>query len=114
MNEFFQKKSEQIHTLVTELKNLSAVKESIGKFEQAARTHNSKLDNLVIAIQGLAKAKFEGTNIPISVKASIPFKKEIIIWSSLFCGSLVVLFFVIANWDTISRILNNILSLFRF
>lgn len=112
--DFLQKNSEQIHAIVTELKNLSAVKESIGKFEQAARAQNSKLDNLVIAIQALAKAKVEGTNIPISFKTQMPFKKKIIFWSSSFCGSLIVLFTVIANWDNISGLLNNIISLFRF
>ena len=112
--DFLQKNSEQIHALVSELKNLSSVKESIAKFEQAARAQNNKLDNLVTAIQALAKAKVEGTTMPISFKQQMPFKKKIIIWTSSFGGSLVMLFLVIANWDNISGLLNNIISLFRF
>jgi hypothetical protein len=112
--DFLQKNSEQIHALVSELKNLSAVKDSISKFEQAARSQNSKLDNLVTAIQALAKAKAEGTTMPRLFEPQMPFNKKIIIWSSSFGGSLVVLFLVIANWDAISGLLDNIISLFRF
>ena len=111
--DILQRKSEEIEKLVTELKQLTAVKECISKFEQTMRTQNSKLDNLANAIQALAKAKAEGTNVPISIlqpdKKSN--KKKILIWSGSVVGGLLLLMLLIANWD---GIFYNFISIFRF
>jgi hypothetical protein len=48
-------KSEEIESIVTELKQLSAIKESISKFEQAILTQNGKLDNLIKSIERFAQ-----------------------------------------------------------
>lgn len=111
--EFLQNNSEHINVIVSELKNLAAVKESILKFEQAARAQNSKLDNLATAIQALAKAKAEGTTLPFSLKPQMPIKKRVLIWTSSAAGGLAVLFLVIANWVNISGFFNLIISLFK-
>lgn len=111
--DFLQNNSVQLNTLVAELKNLTAVKDSILKFEQAARSQNSKLDNLSNAILNLAKAKAEGTEIKAFPKTKHPIGIRILIGSAIGLGSLIVLFFLIANWESISYFLSSIIYLFQ-
>lgn len=112
-HEFLQNNSEHINNIVSELRNLAAVKDSILKFEQAARAQNSKLDNLAAAIQTLAKAKVEGTTISNGLKPQVPIYKKILIWSSSAVGSLAILFLILANWNIIAGFLNLIINLFK-
>jgi hypothetical protein len=107
--DFLQENRNEINVIVEELKNLTTVKESISKFEQAARAQNNNLDNLATVIQNLAKVKAEGT-IP---KFKISMKKKILIWIPSVIGGLLLLFLIIANWYPISEFLNDIIRLFR-
>jgi len=111
--EFLQKNSEHINAIVTELKNLTAVKESILKFEQATRSQNTKLDNLANAIYTLANAKTEGTTTPIPFQPPMPSKKSVLFWTSFGVVGLVLIFIVIANWNYFANFLNVVISLFR-
>lgn len=111
--DFLQKNSEHINAIVSELKNMTAVKESILKFEQAMRAQNTKLDNLAVAIYALANARVEGTTIPISFKPQMPIKKRVLIWASSGVGGLVFMFIVIANWNYIAKLSDVVISLFR-
>ena len=101
--DFLQQNSQQINQIVSELKNLTAVKESIQKFEQAARSQNTKLDNLANAIQALAKAKVEGTQIVIPTP--VTSWKKILLFSSYIFSGLVVLLLIIANGDSIYQLI---------
>ncbi|HPE74624.1 MAG TPA: hypothetical protein PLC80_00965 [Draconibacterium sp.] len=112
-HDFLQKNSEHINSIVSELKNLGAVKESIIKFEQATRAQSSKLDDLVDAVHALAKAKVEGTAIPISIEPKMPLKKKILIGVSSVFGVLVLLLLVGANWESINKLVYVVMSLFR-
>jgi hypothetical protein len=111
--DFLQQNSQQINNIVAELKNLTAVKESIQKFEQAARAQNTKFDTLANAIQALAKAKVEGTPIKI-IKPSIPIKKKVLIWSIAFCIGVPLLFLILANGYLVINLLSAVVSLFKF
>jgi len=111
--DFLKQNSEHINTIVSELKNLSAVKDSISKFEQVVQAQNNKFDNLATAIQALAKAKAEGTAMPVFMEPEMQKNKRILIWASSVAVSFVVLFFVIANWDYFTGFFNLIISLFR-
>lgn len=108
-HDFLQQNSLQINNLVAELNNLTAVKESILKFEQAARNQNSKLDNLAASIQALAKARAEGTTFTAK-KATTPLTMKIFMITGFSRGALALLFLIIANND---RIYNIIYDLFR-
>jgi hypothetical protein len=111
--DFLKQNSEHINTIVSELKNLTSVKESILKFEQTTRAQNSKLDNLANAILSLAKAKVEGTNIPILLKPETHRKERILIWISSSIGGVAVLFLLIANWIYIEEFFKMIIDVFR-
>ncbi len=111
--DFLQQNSQHIHSIVSELKNLTAVKESILKFEQATREQNGKFDKLAASIQALAKAKIEGTTMPILLKPQMPINKRVLIWASSFVGSMLMIFLVIANWINIAGFFNLIISLFK-
>lgn len=106
-----QQRSQELESLVTELKQLSAVKDSISKFEKAINTQNSKLDNLVSAIQLLAKSKGESTNGPIFVESKIQVRKKILITSGSALAGLILIAFTIANWDSIYRLLSDIFKI---
>jgi chromosome segregation ATPase len=99
-----QKKLNETSIIVGELKNLSAIKESISKFERATNDQNKKIDNLATAIQSLAKAqaKTGGTITEIPM----PIKKKILIWTSSAVGGLLLLFLIIANWKHIAKIID--------
>lgn len=96
--DFLQQNNEQINTIVLELRNLTAVKESILKFEQATRAQNSKLDNLATAIQALANARVEGKPSPNWHYLPNPRKRRVLIWVLSFVIGLLVLFLAVANW----------------
>lgn len=99
-----QTKIPEMEMLVDELKKLSAIKDSISKFEGAMRVQNSKLDNLSNAIQTLARAKAEGTNFStIDSKQKTPIWQKIaILGLSAIVGLLLLMMFV-ANWESISK-----------
>lgn len=101
-----QRKAEEINILVSELQKLESIKDSISKFEKAMNAQNGKLDNLANAIQALAKAKVEGTDIPTSTFQ--PVWKKILIWTGSIIGGLLLLALLIANWDSIYRFLRDI------
>lgn len=101
-----QRKAEEINILVSELQKLESIKDSISKFEKTMNAQNGKLDNLANAIQALAKAKVEGTDIPTSTFQ--PVWKKILIWTGSIIGGLLLLALLIANWDSIYRFLRDI------
>jgi type II secretory pathway pseudopilin PulG len=106
-----QKKLDETQIIVSELKNLSAIKESISKFESAMRVQNGKLDTLATAIQALAKAKAESGDIPISLKPKIAIETKILIWIGSVVVGILLLALLIANWDAIYY---GIIYIFRF
>jgi len=110
--DLLQKKTEEINIVVDELKKLTAVKDSISKFEKTMNVQNSKLDNLANAIHSLAKAKTEGTNISaIDLKKRIPTWKKVFIKTSIAIGIFLLIVLGIANWSGIYSIINDIFKI---
>jgi hypothetical protein len=107
-----QEKLDETQVVVNELKNLTAIKESISKFEQAMRAQNSKLDSLANAIRTLAAAKIEGTDATVLRKTPMPLKNKIWIGAASV-GGLLLLLIIIANWGYIAIFLDDIIGLFR-
>jgi hypothetical protein len=110
--DFLQENRNELRVIVAELKNLSAVKESISKFEQATRAQTGKLDSLATTIRILAEAKAEGA----APKFKKSITKKILIWTSSVIGGLLLpllLLLLIANWHYISKFLNGIIGLLR-
>lgn len=111
--EALQKKLDETQVIVSELKNLTSIKESISKFEKATAEQSRKIDRLAESIRQLAEAKSEGVariyHEPVMPKT--PVWKKMVIWSSTMMGLLVVLSLVIANWDSIYTFL---LTFFHF
>lgn len=58
-------KSKEVDAITKELQNLSSIKDSISKFEQATDRQNKKIDKLTESIKELAQAKSSGTSTPI-------------------------------------------------
>lgn len=106
-----QQKLPEIDILVDELRKLSAIKDSISKFENAMHSQNSKLDNLVNAIHKLANAKTEGVSLlKNDFEPPRPLWQRILIWSISSIGGLLLLFLIIANWNSIY---NGLINIFR-
>ena len=99
-----QQKLEETSVIIAELKNLTAIKDSISNFEQATQTQNDKLDNLTNAIISLTKVKFGSENHLTSPKPKISAIKIGLIWALSVIGGLVILLFIAANWHHISVI----------
>jgi len=110
-SDVLQQKSQEIERLVTELKQLTAIKDSISKFEKTMSAQNSKLDTLANAIQALAKAKVEGTNVPVFTNPGMKMWKKILIWIGSILGGLTLLSLLIANWDSIYVFLSDIFKI---
>lgn len=111
-HDILQQKTEEINKIVSELKNLTEVKKAINGFENAIKSQNVKIDNLVNSIQILAKTKAEGANILSNdLKPKIALKTKILIWSGSTLGTLIILSLLIANWESIVSFLYYI---FRF
>jgi chaperonin GroEL (HSP60 family) len=106
-----QQKSQEIEKLVTELKQLTAIKDSISRFDKTMSAQNSKLDALANAIQALAKAKAEGTNVPVFNNSGMKMWKKILIGIGAVLGGLTLLSLLIANWDSIYWFLYNIFKI---
>jgi len=97
-----QKKLDETQIIISELKNLSAIKDSIAKFERAMSSQNSKLENLSASILLLAKAKTEGMSIStIDPKHKMIVWKKLLIWSIIAVGGVILFAILIANWNTI-------------
>ena len=109
--DILQQKSQELEKLVAELEQLSAVKDSISKFEIALNTQNSKLDNLTNAIHEFAKSKAEGTNAPIFIESTMQVRKKILIGTISALGGLTLIAFIIANWNSIYQFLCDIFQL---
>jgi uncharacterized protein YsxB (DUF464 family) len=106
-----QQKSNEINKIVAELNNLTKVSQSMQELLQATRSQNGKLDNLVAAIQALAKAKVEGTSISSAdLKPKIPLGTKIAIWTGSVLAALSVLALFIANWDSIYNIVIDVFA----
>ena len=86
-----QKKLDETQVIVSELKNLSSIKESIAKFEKATAEQNRRIDKLADSIKSLAESKGgEGrysVRIPGWIKISI---LALAITSFISCGILVL------------------------
>jgi len=62
-----QRKLDETEVIVSELKNLSAIKDSIAKFEKATSEQNQKIDKLSETIKELAQVKAVGGKIKITL-----------------------------------------------
>lgn len=98
----------EIEALVTELKQLTAVKESISRFEQVMSVQNSKLDKLANAIQTMAEVEAQGPNV-VEEEQTQTWQKTLI-WTGSILGGLTLSALIIANWD---RIYTFIVTFFR-
>lgn len=109
-----QNKLNETQTLISEIKNLSSIKEGISKFEKATLEQNKKIDRLTQSIEKLAEMKSVGTPIT-SKEASVlhkkPLWKRILLWGGIPLLGLMVLILLIANW---SWIYNGIVEIFGF
>lgn len=103
-----KQKTEEINTIVGELQNLTAIKDSISRFEQAMRAQNGKLDNLAHFIQELIESK--NINDIDFGKPKIPVWQKTFIWGGSIIGGLLLLAFLIANWE---NIYNGLIGFFR-
>ena len=109
-----QKKLDETQIIVGELKNLSAVKESVAKFEKAITEQNKKIDRLTESIKTLAETKASATPVVDSSKHKkrrIPLGVKVLIWLVSVIGVLVVSSLIIANWNDIYSFIN---YFFRF
>lgn len=106
-----QKKLDETQVVVSELKNLSSIKDSIAKFEKATTEQSRKIDRLAESIRLLAEAKAEGNNSSVYFEQKMPIWKKIAIWGSVAIGFLVLLSIVVANWSAIYSVL---LDIFKF
>jgi len=73
----------EINKLVEEVKNLSAIKESIGKFEHATNEQNKKIADLANSIRELAQAKAIGGEIKVVQKMPRLLKNIALVTGSL-------------------------------
>lgn len=62
-----QKKLDETHVIVSELKNLSSIKDSISKFEKATAEQNRKIDKLTENIRLLAESKSGAGKVNIKI-----------------------------------------------
>lgn len=109
-----QKKLDETQVVVSELKNLSSIKDSITKFEKAISEQNKKIDKLTDSIMTLAETKANASPAMVPVGNN---KRRLSLGERFFFGvlsALVVLLLsvlAIANWDSIYTF---ICDLFRF
>ena len=90
-------KTKEIDRIVDELKNLSAIKDSISKFDSATKEQNRKIDSLTQSIEKLAQIKASGG--VVQQKMSRITKIAIIIGCSIVsCAGLSYLIPQIINW----------------
>lgn len=72
--ETLQKKLQETSEILTELKNLTAVKSSMSNLEKATNVQNKKIEDLTTAIKALAEQKATGRTvitIPLWLKAGV-------------------------------------------
>ena len=108
--DILRQKAEEINVIVEELKHLTAVKDSISKFEQAMVTQNNKLDALINA---MLKSRYASADVPIFTERPIftepkPVRKNLFIVAGSLVGGLVLLALSIANWDYIYSFINKL------
>lgn len=107
-----QSKLNETQVLISEIRNLSSIKDSISKFEKATAAQNKKIDQLTQSIEKLAVAKATGTTI--SEKAARPqrplWEKIVIVGISSLVG-LLLLAILVAN---LMPLYNELIELFRF
>lgn len=108
--EFLQQHSTQINSILAELKKMGDVKDSINKFEQAVKNQNIKLDQLIQAILSIAKSKSEGVETIEIFQPKISWKKRLLLWGGSLLGLLLLLFVIIANWNSIT----DFIDIFKF
>lgn len=107
-----QTKLNETQTLISEIKNLSSIKEGVSKFEKATLEQNKKIDNLTRSIEKLVAVKSMGTSNPdIPITQKKPLWKGILIWGGASLIGFFVLVLLIANW---SLIYSEIVNIFRF
>ena len=90
-------KTKEIDKVVDELKNLSAIKDGISKFENATKEQNKKIDRLTESIEKLAQVKSNGG----VVQQKMPRMMKIAIiagCSIISLAGLSYLIMQIANW----------------
>lgn len=111
--EALQTKLDETHVLLEELRNISTIKSSISKFENAVKDQNRKIDNLTMAIKQLAESKqtSSANAMPQFVgKKSSPTWKKILLWSLGILIGISSVVLIVANWSSISDFIN----LFKF
>jgi len=98
-------KSKEVDNIVTELHNLTAIKDSIAKFEHATSEQNRKISELANNIKELAQAKTVGGEV--KVVQHIPRKTKILAIAGICIVSLSGLFYIlpiIVKW--LSKLIN--------
>lgn len=86
-----QKKLNETHVIVEELRNLSSIKESISKFERATAEQNRRIDKLADEIIKLAEAKSGSGRIQIKV----PIWLKIVSIGSMIIVSITCIIYVL-------------------
>jgi hypothetical protein len=76
--EMLQENSQELSKIISELKNLTAVKDSMSKLEKATVEQNNKIDKLVESIKKLAETKDGNENSKIKVEIPIPLWVKIV------------------------------------
>lgn len=106
-----QKKLDETQVIVSELKNLSSIKDSITKFEKATSEQNKKIDKLTESIKTLAEAR---TNDSPMLVANNHNTRKTTLGEKLLIGFLSVMgvlcmsMLTIANWDAIYGFITDI------
>lgn len=107
-----QSKLNETQVLISEIRNLSSIKDSISKFEKATAAQNKKIDQLTQSIEKLAVAKATGTTISEKeVKSKRPLWEKIVIVGVSSLVGFLLLAVIVAN---LVPIYNGLIELFRF
>ena len=102
--EALKKRMKELSDIAEELKNLSAVKTTIGNLEKATKEQNAKIDALTKSIKELATIKTSGgTSSPLSFWSMLPKWGKIL--ALIFLGLIVL--------TCIAHIVFNILALLK-
>jgi hypothetical protein len=99
--DILQRKTEEIATVVSELNQLSAIKESISKFAQTMQAQNDKLDKLTNSIYKLAEMKSTGT----TEKFTVPLWAKILLITGVSIVSIACLTYLVPK---IIQLLNSL------
>lgn len=104
-HENLAKKSKEVDNIVTELQNLTAIKDSIAKFERATSEQNRKISDLANNIKELAQTKAIGGEV--KVVQHIPRSIKILAIVGISIVSLSGLLYILPIiWEWIIKLIN--------